>query len=273
MKKKAAKLIGIKNIDIALPEDVSLQELLKQIDSLNENEQVHGILVQLPLPSHLKEDVVLSRIRLEKDVDGFHSQNMGLLAMKGREPLAQPCTPSGCIELLKRYNIPIAGKKAVVLGRSNIVGIPIALMLIKENATVTICHSRTVDLKKEVLEADILIAAIGKPKFVQKDWIKKGAVIIDVGINEIKNEEGQTELVGDTDFDAICSDGNVKAITPVPGGVGPMTIAMLMQNTLRAFERNNKRIGGDTPLHDASSLSNNEKTIEILLKHKANVNE
>jgi 5,10-methylene-tetrahydrofolate dehydrogenase/methenyl tetrahydrofolate cyclohydrolase len=230
-----------------LPADISQEELEKLIKSLNADKTVNGILVQLPLPSHLDEERVLSLIGIEKDVDGFSPLNIGRLAQKGREPLFVPCTPYGCIYLLKDAGVKIAGANAVVLGRSNIVGMPAALLLIKENATVTVVHSRTKDIPAALRDADIVIAAIGKAEMVRGDWIKPGAAVIDVGINGIPklNPDGTQalsqktgkplqRLVGDVNFEEAKEVAGF--ITPVPGGVGPMTIAMLMQNTFRAAE-------------------------------------
>jgi 5,10-methylene-tetrahydrofolate dehydrogenase/methenyl tetrahydrofolate cyclohydrolase len=195
--------------------------------------------LQLPLPSHIHESTVLERISLEKDADGLHPMNAGLLALKGKAPKAVACTPKGCIELLKRYKIPIEGKKAVVLGRSNIVGIPASLLLLHENATVTVCHSRTQNIASVIGEADILVAAIGKANFVKGEWLKQGAVVIDVGINSVPDatKTQGSRLVGDVDYESAVASGKVSAITPVPGGVGPMTIAMLLSNTVDAYER------------------------------------
>jgi len=197
---------------------------------------VHGILVQLPLPSHINERKVLEAVNYDKDVDGFHPINIGNLAMKGHDPKFIPCTPKGCIELLKRENIEIDGKNAVVLGRSNIVGIPMALLLINHNATVTVCHSRTKDIPSIVKQADIIVAAVGKPEMVKKEWVKPGAVVIDVGINSVKDEtrKSKSRLVGDVSRDVAEVAGR---ITPVPGGVGPMTVAMLLQNTLNSAKQ------------------------------------
>jgi 5,10-methylene-tetrahydrofolate dehydrogenase/methenyl tetrahydrofolate cyclohydrolase len=207
-----------------------------KVKELNENPDVHGILVQLPLPKGLDEERVLNTISLEKDVDGFHPVNIGRLAQKGRESLFVPCTPSGCIYLLEKAGANFEGAEAVVLGRSNIVGMPVALLLVERNATVTICHSRTKDLPGVCSQADILIAAVGRPEMVKKDWVKPGAYVIDVGINRVDDpslEKGY-KLVGDVAFDEVAEVA--EAVTPVPGGVGPMTIAMLMNNTLRAAE-------------------------------------
>jgi methylenetetrahydrofolate dehydrogenase (NADP+) / methenyltetrahydrofolate cyclohydrolase len=200
---------------------------------------VSGILVQLPMPSHIDEERVLSLISIEKDIDGFSPLNIGRLAQKGREPLFMPCTPYGCIYLLEKSGVKMEGANAVVLGRSNIVGMPAALLLIRKNATVTVCHSRTKDLPGIVRQADILIAAIGKIEMVRGDWVKPGAAVIDVGINpipDVTKKSGQ-RLVGDVCFDEVKEVAGF--ITPVPGGVGPMTIAMLMRNTLRAAEIQN----------------------------------
>lgn len=235
-KHRACEQAGIRSIGRVLPADVPQKELEQIIQTLNTDHQVNGILVQLPLPKGLDEERVLSAISLEKDVDGFHPMNIGRLAQKGREPLFIPCTPAGVIYLLKQSLPSLEGKNAVVLGRSNIVGMPVALLLVKENATVTICHSRTIGLKDMVRNADILVAAIGKPEFVRGDWIKPGAIVIDVGVNRVDDQtkEKGYRLVGDVAYEEAL--GVAEAITPVPGGVGPMTIAMLLRNTLRAAE-------------------------------------
>lgn len=236
-KQKMTQELGMYSVGAHLPADISQDELLKVIRGYGEDPKVHGILVQLPLPPHLDQETVLSAVPIEKDVDGFHPINVGRLAMKNREPLFVPCTPAGCIVLIDSVGTKIEGARAVVLGRSNIVGLPAAFLLLHRNATVTICHSRTQNLPEIVRQADIVIAAIGKPQFVKAEWIKPGATVIDVGINAIPDptkKSGQ-RLVGDVDFE------NAKevagAITPVPGGVGPMTIAMLMQNTLNSAKR------------------------------------
>jgi len=236
MKQKACAELGMTSFHHPVPEDVSQEDLEKLVKELNADPKVHGILVQLPLPDHLDEERVLNLINIEKDVDGFSPLNIGRLAQKGREPLFVPCTPYGCIYLLKEVGVEISGANAVVLGRSNIVGMPAALLLVKENATVTVCHSRTKDIADVVRQADILIAAIGRTEMVQGDWIKPGAAIIDVGMNskpDATKKKGY-RLVGDVDFEAAKEVAGF--ITPVPGGVGPMTIAMLMANTLRAAE-------------------------------------
>ncbi|MGD8457397.1 MAG: bifunctional methylenetetrahydrofolate dehydrogenase/methenyltetrahydrofolate cyclohydrolase FolD [Anaerolineales bacterium] len=235
-KRRACEKLGIRSFHEPMPADVSQEALEAKVKELNENPEVHGILVQLPLPKGLDEERVLNTISLEKDVDGFHPVNIGRLAQKGRESLFVPCTPAGCIYLLEKSGADFEGAEAVVLGRSNIVGMPVALLLVERNATVTICHSRTKDLPGVCSQADILIAAVGRPEMVKKDWVKPGAYVIDVGINRVEDaslEKGY-KLVGDVAFDEVAEVA--KAITPVPGGVGPMTIAMLMNNTLRAAE-------------------------------------
>ncbi len=235
-KQKACAELGMGSISHQLPAETSQEELEKLIKSLNEDRVVNGILVQLPLPSHLNEERVLQLISIEKDVDGFSPINIGRLAQKGREPLFVPCTPFGCIYLLEQVGVKLEGANAVVLGRSNIVGMPAALLLISRNATVTVCHSRTKDIAGVVRQADILIAAIGKMEFVRGDWIKPGAAVIDVGINSKPDATKKSghRLVGDVNFDEAKEVAGY--ITPVPGGVGPMTIAMLMRSTLRAAE-------------------------------------
>ncbi|MCS6773893.1 MAG: bifunctional methylenetetrahydrofolate dehydrogenase/methenyltetrahydrofolate cyclohydrolase FolD [Anaerolineae bacterium] len=235
-KRKACAEVGIASFGYELPTDTPPQKLLALLDELACRSEVHGILVQLPLPSHLDEGQVLGRVPPEKDVDGFHPSNLGVLGIRGREPRFAPCTPAGCIALLERSAIPIAGRHAVVLGRSKIVGLPLALMLLARDATVTICHSRTTDLASLTRQADILVAAIGKARFVTRDMVRPGAVVIDVGINRIEDARDPRgyRLVGDVDFEEVRTVAS--AITPVPGGVGPMTIAMLLWNTLRAAE-------------------------------------
>jgi len=225
-KKKACAYIGIRSLSYELPEETSQEELLRLIGELNAKDEVNGILVQLPLPKQIDEDKILSAIAPSKDVDGFHPMNVGNLSI-GR-PGFVSCTPAGVIQLLKRSGVEIEGKECVVLGRSNIVGKPMAMLLLQENGTVTVCHSRTKDLKEITRRADILVAAVGRPKFVTADYVKEGAVVIDVGIH--RNEEGK--LCGDVDFENVAP--RTLAITPVPGGVGPMTIAMLMNNCVEA---------------------------------------
>ncbi|MCJ7622888.1 MAG: bifunctional 5,10-methylenetetrahydrofolate dehydrogenase/5,10-methenyltetrahydrofolate cyclohydrolase [Anaerolineaceae bacterium] len=236
-KHSACEEAGIRSFAVNLPVDISQQDLDRVLSDLAKDSAVHGILVQLPLPKGLDEENVLKAVPLEKDVDGFHPVNMGRLAQKGRQPLFVPCTPSGVIYLLKEYTDTLVGKQAVDLGRSNIVGMPVSLLLIKENATVTICHSRTEDISTITKKADILVAAIGRPEMVKGDWIKPGAVVIDVGVNRVDDSSKKRgyRLVGDVDFGEALNVAS--AITPVPGGVGPVTIAMLMKNTLIAAER------------------------------------
>ena len=227
-KKKACEYIGIRSLAYEFPETILQEELLEKIAELNERKDVNGILVQLPLPKHIDEDAVIRSIDPKKDVDGFHPQSVGALSIG--EPGFVSCTPAGIIQLLKRSNIEIAGKECVVIGRSNIVGKPISMLLLRENGTVTICHSRTKDLKEVTKRADILVVAIGKPKFITKEYVKDGAVVIDVGIHRNENNK----LCGDVDYEDV--EPVVSAITPVPGGVGPMTIAMLMNNCVEAVK-------------------------------------
>jgi 5,10-methylene-tetrahydrofolate dehydrogenase/methenyl tetrahydrofolate cyclohydrolase len=236
-KKKACGEVGIVSFGHDLPADISQADLLAVVRDLNANPAVNGILVQLPLPDHIDDEEILGAISIEKDVDGFHPLNIGRLSMKRREPLYVPCTPRGCIELLIRMNIPIAGKEAVVLGRSNIVGLPVAMLLLHQNATLTICHSRTKDLPDVVRRGDILVAAVGRPEMVRGDWVKPGAAVIDVGINAVPDPSKPSghRLVGDVAFDEVKEVAG--AITPVPGGVGPMTIAMLLRNTVDGAKR------------------------------------
>ena len=227
-KKKGCEEIGVNSYEYALPEETTQKELLSLIDELNNDSKIDGILCQLPLPSHIDEQAVINAINPEKDVDAFHPFNVGHIMIGDYTFL--PCTPAGIMEMLKFYNISVAGKKCVVIGRSNIVGKPMAMLLLKENGTVEICHSRTKNLKEETLSADILVAAVGKAYFVTADMVKDGAVVIDVGMN--RNEEGK--LCGDVCYDEVFSKASY--ITPVPGGVGPMTITMLLENTVRAAE-------------------------------------
>jgi len=230
-KEKSCIEAGMHSEVYRLPEATTEEELLSLIERLNKDENIHGILVQLPVPKHINEDKVIDAISVEKDVDGFSPANVGAM-MIGKEAF-EPCTPRGCIELIKYAGIDIKGKKAVVVGRSNIVGKPVAIMLLKENATVTICHSRTVDLKREVEQADIIVAAVGKAGFITADMIKPGAVVIDVGINRLENGK----LAGDVDQATLREMDFDCYLTPVPGGVGPMTITMLMKNTLESAKR------------------------------------
>ncbi|KAL9260661.1 Bifunctional protein FolD 4, chloroplastic-like protein [Drosera capensis] len=236
-KKKACKTAGINSFEVNLPADSPEEEVLDHISRFNDDPSVHGILVQLPLPSHMAEQKVLNAVGIEKDVDGFHPLNIGRLAMRGRDPLFVPCTPKGCIELLHRYGVEIKGKQAVVIGRSNIVGMPAALLLQREDATVTIVHSRTTNPEEITRQADIVISAAGKANMVRGSWIKPGAVVIDVGINSVEDPENPRgyRLVGDVCYEEVIKVAS--AVTPVPGGVGPMTIAMLLSNTLTSTKR------------------------------------
>lgn len=227
-KKKACAYVGIESLAYELPEETTEEELLTIIDKLNKDANIHGILCQLPLPKHINEDHVIKAISPKKDVDGFHPQNVGALVI-GEKGLVS-CTPAGIIQLLKRSNIEMDGKHCVVVGRSNIVGKPMSLLMLRENATVTICHSHTKNLKEICKEADILIVAIGKPQFIGKEYVKDGAVVIDVGIHRDENNK----LCGDVKYDEV--EPVASYITPVPGGVGPMTIAMLMHNCVEAMK-------------------------------------
>ncbi len=229
-KENACAYVGINSKTLALPEETTQEELLNVVKELNEDSSVNGILVQLPLPKHIDESQILLAIDSNKDVDGFHPVNVGKMVIG--EDTFLPCTPAGIIEMLKRSHVDIEGKECVVIGRSNIVGKPMSMLMLKENATVTIVHSRTKDLKEVTKRADILIAAIGKPKFVTADFVKEGAVVIDVGIN--RDENGK--LCGDVDYEPVFDIAS--AITPVPGGVGPMTVTMLLVNCLRSVELN-----------------------------------
>jgi len=232
-KVKQTTEVGMISNEIRMSDTTSQEELLAQLSILNNDNSVHGILVQLPLPKHIDESVVIAAINPEKDVDGFHAMNSGRL-LNGEVGAMVPCTPQGCIILAKQHlGDDLSGKHAVVIGRSNIVGKPVALLLLQENCTVTIAHSRTKNLAQVCQQADILVAAVGRAEFVQAEWVKKGATVIDVGINRIENTEtGKAKLVGDVDFKAVSEV--CGAITPVPGGVGPMTIACLLKNTLEA---------------------------------------
>ena len=227
-KKKACAYVGIRSLAYELPEETTQEELLDLVRELNDRKDVNGILVQLPLPAHIDEDTVIRTIAPEKDVDGFHPQSVGMLSI-GQKGFVS-CTPAGIIQLLKRSGIEIEGKECVVVGRSNIVGKPMAMLLIRENGTVTVCHSRTRDLKEVTKRADILVVAIGKRQFITADYVKEGAAVIDVGMH--RKEDGK--LCGDVDFDSV--EPVAGAITPVPGGVGPMTIAMLMNNCVASVE-------------------------------------
>lgn len=224
----ASKEAGINSFERRLPADITEDELLEEVESLNDAPEVHGILVQLPLPEGIDEERIISAIKPYKDVDGFHPENIGKLWL-GQDTL-QPCTPTGCITLIRDCFDSLAGKHAVIIGRSNIVGKPMAALLLKESCTVSICHSKTENLEEMVRQADIVVAAVGKPEMVKGSWLKQGAVVIDVGINRVDRED--KKLVGDVDFESC--QGIASAITPVPGGVGPMTVACLLQNTVKA---------------------------------------
>ena len=227
-KVRSTKEVGMNSFEYRMDESTSEEELLAKIDELNNRDDVHGILVQSPVPDHIDYEKIVEAIDIRKDVDGFHDESIGRLA-NGREGFVA-CTPLGCLKLLKTVMPDLSGKKAVIIGRSTIVGKPMALLLINESCTVTVCHSRTQNIEEECRNADILVAAVGRAKLVKKDWVKPGAVVIDVGIN--RGEDGK--LVGDVDFDDV--KDTASAITPVPGGVGPMTIACLLHNTVKAAE-------------------------------------
>ncbi|MFN2285837.1 MAG: bifunctional methylenetetrahydrofolate dehydrogenase/methenyltetrahydrofolate cyclohydrolase FolD [Anaerolineae bacterium] len=237
MKNRRCAKVGIHSVAPTLPGDATQEEVEALVRELNADPTINGILVQLPLPDHLDEEAVLNIVSLDKDVDGFHPVNIGKLAMKGREPSFAPCTPVGVIELLDRTGIEIEGKEAVVLGRSNIVGLPVSMLLLKRNATVTICHSRTVDLPTVTRRADILVVAVGRVEMVKGDWVKPGAVVIDVGTHRVDDPSAKRgyRLTGDVDFDDVAPVAGW--ITPSPGGVGPMTIAMLLKNTVTSAKR------------------------------------
>lgn len=228
-KKKACEYVGIDSVSYELPGDTSEEELLALISRLNQDDRVNGILVQLPLPEHIDEETVITAISPDKDVDGFHTESAGRLLVGKKGFL--PCTPAGIIQLIRRSGYSVEGKECVVIGRSNIVGKPLAILLLRENGTVTVAHSRTENLKEVASRADILVAAVGKPKFITADYVKEGAVVIDVGIHRMEDRK----MCGDVDFDNVCE--KAAAITPVPGGVGPMTIAMLMANCVEAAKR------------------------------------
>jgi 5,10-methylene-tetrahydrofolate dehydrogenase/methenyl tetrahydrofolate cyclohydrolase len=236
MKRKACEQIGMTSLLFGYPESVEEEKLVCKIQEINKNPLYHGILVQLPLPDHINTQNVLASIDPKKDADGLHMVNQGDLFVNGHNASVIPCTPKGCLELLDRYNIKIEGKNAVVLGRSRLVGKPIAQLLLSRNATVTTCHSRTKNLAQIVKKAEILVSCVGKPQFVKGDWIRKGAVVIDVGINPIDDPSKKRgyRLVGDVEFDEASK--RASFITPVPGGVGPMTVAMLLRNTLNSVK-------------------------------------
>jgi methylenetetrahydrofolate dehydrogenase (NADP+) / methenyltetrahydrofolate cyclohydrolase len=239
-KQKACLEVGLPSFGVNFPANVAQEELVEKIRELNNDPRVSGILVQLPLPPALDEQAVLNEVSISKDVDGFHPLNIGRLAQKGRDPLFIPCTPAGVMLLLERSLPSLEGVNAVVLGRSNIVGMPVALLLVRANATVTICHSRSRNLQDIVRSADVLVAAVGRPEMVRGDWIKPGAVVIDVGINRVEDASLSKgyRLVGDVNYNEAKEVAGM--ITPVPGGIGPMTIAMLLKNTLRAAKMANK---------------------------------
>ncbi len=226
-KEKSAREVGINSEIIRYPKNVSEEDILEKIEELNKNDEISGILVQLPLPSHISKEKIINAINPSKDVDGFNPVNVGNLS-SGYDSIV-PCTPLGCLLLIKKIESNLAGKHAVIIGRSNLNGKPMAQLLLKENCTVTIVHSKTNDLQNECLKADILVAAVGVPNLIKKDWVKENAIVIDVGINKVGEK-----IVGDVNFDEL--KDNVKAITPVPGGVGPMTIACLLKNTLTCFK-------------------------------------
>lgn len=235
-KQKMCESLGIRSSGHHLPADASQADVQALVTGLNANPEINGILVQLPLPKHIDEETILNSIDLTKDVDGFHPVNIGRLAMKGRDPLFIPCTPAGCMVLLAEAGVQMRGAEAVIVGRSNIVGLPMAMLLQKADATVTICHSRTRDLREHLRRADIVVAAIGRAEMITGDMLKPGTAVIDVGINRVDDPTAKNgyRLVGDVHYESAAEVAG--AITPVPGGVGPMTIAMLMQNTLRAAE-------------------------------------
>ena len=226
-KQKTAENIGIQSLLKILPDSISQEELIEEIEAFNDDSNVHGILIQAPLPDHISETTIFNTVKPEKDVDGFHPVNVGNLA-SGYHAIT-PCTPLGCSLLIKKIEKNLSGKHAVIVGRSNLNGKPMAQLLLKENCTVTIVHSKTKNIKAECSKADILVVAIGVPNFVKKDWVKEGSIVIDVGINKLENK-----IVGDVKFEEV--KAKVKAITPVPGGVGPMTIACLLKNTLECFK-------------------------------------
>ncbi|HRQ39015.1 MAG TPA: bifunctional methylenetetrahydrofolate dehydrogenase/methenyltetrahydrofolate cyclohydrolase FolD [Chloroflexota bacterium] len=235
-KQKMCESLGIRSSGHHLPADASQADVQALVTGLNANPEINGILVQLPLPKHIDEEAILNSIDLTKDVDGFHPVNIGRLAMKGRDPLFIPCTPAGCMVLLEEAGVTLRGAEAVIVGRSNIVGLPMAMLLQKADATVTICHSRTRDLREHLQRADIVVAAIGRAEMITGDMLKPGTAVIDVGINRVDDPAAKNgyRLVGDVHYESAAEVAG--AITPVPGGVGPMTIAMLMKNTLRAAE-------------------------------------
>ena len=235
MKRKVCREIGIDSKMIHLSENFTTSNVIDIIKIINNDNTINGILVQLPLPQHINEEEVLTSVSLEKDVDGFHSSNIGNVAMENRTPLFTPCTPLGCIRLIDEYNIDLLGKNVVVIGKSNIVGLPISLMLMKRNATVTVCHKHTQNLQQITNNADIIVSACGQAEMIKSDWVKEGVTIIDIGISYITDPENpeKKKVVGDIEFSSVSKVASY--ITPVPGGVGPMTVSMLMENTYNAF--------------------------------------
>ena len=232
MKKKACEFVGINNYDFYYDNKIDQQTILNKINELNNDDNIHGILVQLPLPNHLDKDIILNNIKIEKDIDGFHESNVGKLTLNKNG--LYPCTPLGVMKILEEYNIDLCGKNVVVIGKSNIVGLPLSLLLLHKEATVTICHSNTIDLPSITKNADILVSACGQPQMIKEHYIKDDAIIIDIGISRIEyNNKKGYKIVGDVDYDNVLD--KVKAITPVPGGVGPMTIAMLLENCVNNF--------------------------------------
>ena len=234
MKKKRCQEIGITNFDVQLPENITEEELLEHVERMNQNPFIHGMLVQLPLPPHINSERVISKVSVEKDVDGFHPINFANLALQRQpEKTIFPCTPEGIIYLLDSYQIPIEGKDVVVVGKSNIVGLPMALMMMHNGATVTVCHSKTKNLKQKTSKGDILIVACGQPEMITSEYVKEGAVVIDVGINSVEDETKKCgyRIVGDVNFEFV--EEKCTYLTPVPGGVGPMTIAMLLAHTVK----------------------------------------
>jgi len=236
MKRLAAEKIGITFQLLSYPESSTQEEIIQAIQKVNNDESIHGLIVQLPLPAHMDEATITRYVSADKDVDGFHVENIGALALRGQTPRFVSCTPQGCIELLVRSGVSLEGKEAVIVGRSNIVGVPMIHLLLEKNATVTVCHSRTANVADKCRSADILVVAIGQAEFVKGDWVKEGAVVIDVGINSIPDDSKKSgyRLVGDVEYATAAERASL--ITPVPGGVGPMTVTMLLKNTVLAAE-------------------------------------
>ncbi len=234
MKRQAASEVGMNFVLKEFSDTITQDDLLSEVKSLNDSNEIHGLIVQLPLPAHINEEVILNAVALEKDIDGFHPLNIGALCMKDREPHFIPCTPRGCMTILEKIGVDLNGKHVIVIGRSNIVGIPVAMLCLHQNATVTICHSRTQNIEEEVKRGDVVIAAVGRAQFVKKEWIKEGAVVIDVGINSIDDATRKLgyRLVGDVDYEGVKEVAS--KVTPVPGGVGPMTVVSLLENTYKS---------------------------------------